>query len=309
MWKFVLKRLLALIPVLFGVTLLVFLILSFAPGDPARTILGAEATEEQINHLREEMGLNDNVFVQYARYIIKGVSGDLGTSYKTRLPVVTEIVSRFPYTLRLVVVGMIIAIIIALPLGVIAGVKQNSLFDRLSMVLSLLGISLPTFWVGLLCILLFSVTLGWLPSGGNDSLKDMILPTLTISLCSLAGIARTTRSSMLEVIRADYIRTARGKGISQAKVVIRHALQNAMIPTLTVAGLQICNMIAGTVLVENIFSWPGIGRLLVTSIQERDIPLVLGCIIVFTICFTIINLVVDILYGVIDPRIKAQYKK
>lgn len=308
MWKFYLKRLLALIPVLLGVTLLVFIILSFAPGDPARTILGLEATDESVEQLREEMGLNDSVFVQYARYIFNAIQGDMGTSYKSGLPVSTEIASRFPNTLQLAVWGIIVALVIALPLGILAAIKQNSFFDGFSMVLALLGVSLPTFWLGLLAILLFSVKLQWLPSTGKEGPFSVILPVLAMSLSCLAGIARTTRSSMLEVIRSDYIRTARSKGLPKRKIIFKHALQNAMIPTLTVAGLQVCTMISGTVLVEQIFAWPGIGRLLVAAIQDRDTPLILGCIIVFTICFTLINLIVDVLYGVLDPRIKAQYK-
>jgi len=232
----------------------------------------------------------------------------MGTSYKSGLPVSTEIASRFPNTLQLAVWGIIVALVIALPLGILAAIKQNSFFDGFSMVLALLGVSLPTFWLGLLAILLFSVKLQWLPSTGKEGPFSVILPVLAMSLSCLAGIARTTRSSMLEVIRSDYIRTARSKGLPKRKIIFKHALQNAMIPTLTVAGLQVCTMISGTVLVEQIFAWPGIGRLLVAAIQDRDTPLILGCIIVFTICFTLINLIVDVLYGVLDPRIKAQYK-
>lgn len=308
MWKFYLKRIFALIPVLLGVTFLVYVILSFAPGDPARTILGLEATDESVAQLREKMGLNDSVFVQYFRYIFNAIQGDMGTSYKSGLPVSTEIASRFPNTLQLALWGIVVALVIALPLGILAAIKQNSFFDGFSMVLALLGVSLPTFWLGLLAILLFSVKLQWLPSTGKEGPFSVILPVLAMSLSCLAGIARTTRSSMLEVIRSDYIRTARSKGLPKRKIIFKHALQNAMIPTLTVAGLQVCTMISGTVLVEQIFAWPGIGRLLVAAIQDRDTPLILGCIVVFTICFTLINLIVDVLYGVFDPRIKAQYK-
>ncbi|MDD4429960.1 MAG: ABC transporter permease [Bacteroidales bacterium] len=309
MWKFVAKRILALIPVLLCVTFLLFVVLSLAPGDPARLILGLEATEEHVEQKREEMGLNDPIGVQYARYINNLLKGDMGTSYKNGVEVSKEISERFPFTLRLALSGICVALIIALPLGIMAAVKQNSFFDSFSMVLALLGISLPTFWLGLLGILLFSVALQWLPSGGVGGIKSAILPVLAMSMSCLAGIARTTRSSMLEVIRSDYIRTARAKGLGYTTVIVRHALRNALIPTLTVVGLQVCTMISATVLVESIFSWPGIGRLLVTSINDRDMPLVLGCIIVFTVCFSIINLTIDLLYGVVDPRIKAQYKK
>ncbi len=309
MWKFIVKRILALIPVLLCVTFLLYVALSLAPGDPARTILGLEATEERVQQKREEMGLNDPVVIQYLRYLSKLVKGDMGTSYKNGVDVATEIAGRFPFTLRLAISGICVALVIALPLGIMAAVKQNSFFDSFSMALALLGISLPTFWLGLLGILLFSVTLHWLPSGGVGGIESAILPVLAMSMSCLAGIARTTRSSMLEVIRSDYIRTARAKGLNKSKIITRHALKNAMIPTLTVAGLQICTMLSATVLVESIFSWPGIGRLLVTSINDRDMPIILGCIIVFTVCFSIVNLIIDLLYGAFDPRIKAQYKK
>lgn len=309
MWKFIVKRILALIPVLLCVTFLLYVALSLAPGDPARTILGLEATEERVQQKREEMGLNDPVVIQYLRYLSKLVKGDMGTSYKNGVDVATEIAGRFPFTLRLAISGICVALVIALPLGIMAAVKQNSFFDSFSMALALLGISLPTFWLGLLGILLFSVTLHWLPSGGVGGIESAILPVFAMSMSCLAGIARTTRSSMLEVIRSDYIRTARAKGLNKSKIITRHALKNAMIPTLTVAGLQICTMLSATVLVESIFSWPGIGRLLVTSINDRDMPIILGCIIVFTVCFSIVNLIIDLLYGAFDPRIKAQYKK
>lgn len=253
MWKFIVKRILALIPVLLCVTFLLYVALSLAPGDPARTILGLEATEERVQQKREEMGLNDPVVIQYLRYLSKLVKGDMGTSYKNGVDVATEIAGRFPFTLRLAISGICVALVIALPLGIMAAVKQNSFFDSFSMALALLGISLPTFWLGLLGILLFSVTLHWLPSGGVGGIESAILPVLAMSMSCLAGIARTTRSSMLEVIRSDYIRTARAKGLNKSKIITRHALKNAMIPTLTVAGLQICTMLSATVLVESIF--------------------------------------------------------
>ncbi len=310
MWKFVLKRLLALIPVLLGVTFLVFCILSAAPGDPARTILGLEASEESVEALRESMGLNKPVIIQYFHYLAGILHGDFGTSWVSRHPVTEELWACVPYTFALAGVGLLLTILFALPLGIVAGVKQNSIFDNLSMALASLGLSLPTFWLGLLCILLFSVKLKWLPSSGTkQGIICIIMPAMALSIQCLAGVARTTRSSMLEVIRSDYIRTARSKGIQKKTVIFKHALRNAMIPTLTVMGLQLCNMISGAVLVENIFAWPGIGRLLVQSINARNIPMVLGCIIVFTVSFSIINLIVDLLYAAFDPRIKAQYKK
>ncbi len=309
MWKFVIRRIIALIPVLLGVILLVYLILSAAPGDPARTILGLEASEESVEALRESMGLNKPVIVQYFDYLRKIIQGDFGTSWVSRHPVKEELAACIPFTFVLAGVGLLLTILFALPLGILAGTKQNSIFDNISMALASLGLSLPTFWLGLLLILLLSVKLGWLPSSGTkEGILNLIMPASALTIQGLAGVARTSRSSMLEVIRSDFIRTAKSKGISKTKVILRHALRNAMIPTLTVMGLQLCNMISGAVLVENIFAWPGIGRLLVQSIQARDIPMVLGCIVVFTLSFSIINLVVDLLYAVFDPRIKAQYK-
>ena len=310
MWKFVYKRLIALIPVLLGVTLLVYCILSAAPGDPARTILGLEASAEAVAQLREEMGLNKPVIVQYFNYILNILRGDFGRSWVSNHPVVEELGACLPYTLALAACGLGLTLLFALPLGVLAGVKQNSLLDNISMALASLGQSLPTFWLGLICILFFSVKMRWLPSSGTqDGWVCIIMPAMALSLQGLAGVARTSRSSMLEVIRSDYVRTARSKGLSKKTVITKHALQNAMIPTLTVMGLQLCYMISNAVLVENIFAWPGIGRLLVQSINNRDIPMVLGCITVFAFSFSIINLAVDLLYGVFDPRIKAQYKR
>ncbi|HIQ93214.1 MAG TPA: ABC transporter permease [Candidatus Copromonas avistercoris] len=309
MIKFIIKRLVALIPVLIGVSLLVFFILDLAPGDPAKTILGEQARPEDIAALREEMGLDDPFFVRYGRYMWDLVHGDLGTSYKTRDPVGEEVWARLPNTFKLAATSTIIAIILALPLGVIAAIKQNTLFDGVSMFISLLGISIPIFWFGLLLILLFSVTLGWFPvSGADQGLKSLVLPSLALGFQHMAAIARTTRSSMLEQIRQDYIRTVRAKGLPEGEVITKHALRNALIPTTTVIGLQMGGMLGGSVLTESVFAWPGIGRYMVQSIQGRDIPSVMGCIIIFAISFALINLLVDLIYGFIDPRIKAQYK-
>ena len=308
MWKFIAKRLVSMIPVLLGVTLIIYLIMSMAPGDPAKVILGEQATPEQIAELREEMGLNDPVLVQYGRYISGLVRGDMGESYNSGLPCQVEIFARFPNTLRLATVAVTISVILALPLGVLAAVKQNTLFDGISMVIALIGISMPVFWLGLLLILAFSLNLGWFPSSGSEGLKSMVLPAITLGFNHMASIARITRSSMLEVIRQDYIRTARAKGVSEKNVITKHALKNALIPTITVVGLQIGAMLGGSVMTESVFAWPGIGRLMVQSINKRDIPMVLGWVIMFSVSFSIINLIVDILYGFVDPRIKSQYK-
>lgn len=307
MWKFIIKRIIALIPVVLGATLLVFLILSMAPGDPAKVILGVEATPEQVEELREEMGLNDPVLVQYVRYMFNLCKGDMGTSYKTGKPVTVEIGARLPHTIRLSFVAILVSIVLAVPLGIIAAIKQNTLFDAVAMFISLVGTSMPVFWLGMLLILLFSLKLGWFPVFGADEPSSIVLPSLALGLLSMASIARTTRSSMLEVIRQDYIRTARSKGLSEKVVIRKHALKNAMIPMITIIGLQIGMLLAGSILTETVFAWPGIGRLMIQSILNRDTPTILGCIIVFSVSFSIVNLFVDLIYGFVDPRMKTQY--
>ena len=308
MWKFIIKRLIMMIPVLIGVTLIVFMILHFAPGDPAKVILGEQATPEQIAELREQMGLNDPALLQYGRYVINLVQGDMGMSYKTKGPVSAEVFNRFPNTIQLTAAAMLIAIVVAIPLGVVAAVKQNTLFDGISMIVALIGVSMPIFWLGLLLILLFSLKLGWFPVSGKNGFKSLVLPAVALGFNHMASIARTTRSSMLETIRADYIRTVRAKGVAYNVVIRKHALKNALIPTITVIGLQIGFMLGGSVLTEPVFAWPGVGRLMVDSIQGRDIPMVMGCIILVCATFSLVNLIVDLLYGFVDPRIKSQYK-
>lgn len=307
MVKYVIKRLLALIPVVIGVTFLVFMIMQLAPGDAAKLILGESATQEQVEELREEMGLNDPAIMQYGRYMVNFVQGDLGTSYSTKRPVAEEVFARFPYTLNLSVVAGVISIILAIPLGILAAVKQNTWFDNISKILSLIGVSMPIFWLALLLVLCFSLKLGWLPVQGAESWKSYILPAISLGFMNMAAIARTTRSSMLETIRQDYIRTARAKGVSRRQVIMKHAFKNALIPTITVCGIQLGQLLGGSVLTETVFAWPGIGRLLVQSINARDVPMVLGCIIVMTVCFSVVNLLIDLLYGFVDPRIRSMY--
>ncbi len=296
-----------LVPVLFGVTFLVFAIISLTPGDVAAMMLGQGATNESVAALRLEMGLDDPLIVQYGRYLGDLLSGDMGTSYATRKPVVDEIMSRFPNTLKLAFFSILVSIAISIPIGIISAVKQYSLLDNLGMVFALIGISMPSFWLGLILIIVFSLTLGWFPSGGADQIKSIVLPALTLGVASTASIARTTRSSMLEVIRQDFIRTAKAKGLGNMVVILKHALKNALIPTLTVIGLEFGELLGGAILTETVFSWPGIGRLMVESIQRKDTPMVLGCIIVFSVAFSVVNLLIDILYAFIDPRIKTTY--
>ena len=308
MFRYIRNRLLMLIPVILGVTFLVFYIMSFSPGDPAAIILGDNASAESIAQLQEELGLNEPVIVQYANYMKKCITGDLGESYATGRDVFQEVMSRLPNTFALTFWAMVVAIIVSIPIGIISATKQYSLMDSISMIAALIGVSMPNFWFGLLLIMIFSLHLGWLPSGGASSYISLIMPAITVGVSCAANITRTTRSSMLDVIRQDYIRTAKAKGVNKRKVVRKHALRNALIPVITVIGLQFGNLLGGAVLTETVFSWPGIGRLIVDAIKAKDTPMVLGCLIVFAVCFSIVNLLVDILYGYIDPRIKAEYE-
>lgn len=305
--RYIFKRNVMLVPVLLGVTFLVYLIISLTPGDVAAMMLGQGATQESVAALRHDMGLNDPIIVQYGRYLGRLLHGDMGLSYATQKPVIEEILSRFPNTLALAFCSILVSIAISIPVGVISAVKQYSLVDNLGMVLALIGISMPSFWLGLILIIVFALGLGWFPSGGADHLRSIVLPALTLGVASTASIARTTRSSMLEVIRQDYIRTAKAKGLGNVSVILKHALRNALIPTLTVIGLEFGELLGGAILTETVFSWPGIGRLMVESIQRKDTPMVLGCIIVFSIAFSVVNLLIDILYAFVDPRIKTSY--
>lgn len=309
MHKYILRRLLLLIPVMIGVSLIVFTMMYFTPGDPARIMLGESAPEEDVQRMREELGLNDPFFVQYFRYVKNAVvDRDLGRSYVTKRPVFSEIASRFPNTLKLAAIGVFIAVLIGVPVGIISATRQYSVFDNVAMVFALIGVSMPNFWQGLLLILLFSIKLQWLPSSGFDTLKHMILPGITIGTSSAAIITRMTRSSMLEVVRQDYIRTARAKGQAESIVINQHALKNALIPVVTVIGLQFGYLLGGAVLTESIFGITGVGRLMVDSIKSRDMLVVQGGVLFIAVTFSIVNLFVDILYAYIDPRIKSQYK-
>ena len=308
MYKYILKRLLTLIPVILGVVLIIFLIMDLTPGDPARMVLGNMASEEALDAFREEQGLNDPLLVRYVRYVLDLCRGDLGNSYKTNRSVMTELMDRFPATIQLAVASIFFALVVSVPIGIVSAVKQNSVFDNVGMVVALLGIAMPAFWLGLILIIAFSLNLNWLPSGGYGTWQDLILPAFTAGAACAANIARITRSSMLEIIRQDYMRTARAKGVSKTKVVLHHGMKNCWIPVITVAGLQFGTLLGGIVIIENVFAWPGVGNFLLTSITSKDTPCVLGSIVLFTVVFSIVNLIVDIIYAFVDPRIKAQYK-
>lgn len=308
MRKYIFKRILMLIPVILGVSFLVFTIMALTPGDPAQLILGESAPKEAILKLRQDMGLNDPFLVQYFKFIKNAIMGDFGRSYTTGREVFNEIFSRFPNTMLLAVAGVVISVLIGIPVGIISATKQYTFIDSFSMVAALLGVSMPNFWLGLMLILTFSVNLGLLPSGGFDSLKSLILPAFTLGVGSAAIVTRMTRSSMLEVIRQDYIRTARAKGVTEKKVINKHALKNALIPVITVVGLQVGNLLGGAVLTETVYSWPGVGRMMVDAIRQKDTPTVLATVIFLATVFSVVNLIVDILYAYVDPRIKSQYK-
>lgn len=308
MLRFIIRRLLLMIPVLLGVSFIVFTIMSFTPGDPVEMYLGDNYTEEAYNALNEKLGLDKPFPVRYASFVANAVQGDFGISFSTGKDVGAEIAARLPNSIILGFVAIAFAVVVGVPLGTISAVKQYSALDSLSMLFALILVSMPNFWLGLMLILVFAARLGWLPSSGFSGFASLILPAITLGASSLATITRMTRSSMLETIRQDYIRTARAKGVREHTVIVKHALRNAMIPITTTVGLQFGFALGGAVLVETVFAWPGIGRLLVDCIKLRDTPVVTAIVLILAALFTIINLGTDVLYAYFDPRIKAQYK-
>lgn len=308
MLKYILKRILMFVPVLLAVTFIVYMILSFTPGDPAEMAAGSDATKEVIEEVRKNLGLDKPVLVQYFHYMLGLIQGDFGTSYYSGQPVSIELFARIPQTLKLASCALIVMLVIAIPIGVISATHQYSAVDYGSTVFALTGVAMPNFWLGLLLIIVFALNLRILPSGGSTGFSSIILPAITLGFTSAATIMRTTRSSMLEVIRQDYIRTAYAKGVSSGAVTIRHALRNALMPIVTTVGLSFGNMLGGSTVIETVFSWPGLGRLVVDSIQRKDTPSVLGCLIVFCTIYSVVNLIVDLLYGFLDPRVKAMYQ-
>lgn len=309
MVKYIAKRVFMMIPVLLGVILLVFFIMNLASGNAVLLILGENATEEAVAVKTRELGLDRPILVRYAAYVADLVRGDMGTSYFSSRSVAEEVLSRFPATLKLAVVSAIISTLLAIPLGIFAAVRQNTLFDNFSMILSLVGNSMPAFWLALMLMMLFAEKLGWLPAQGmNNGWRSYVLPAVSIGFINMAAIARTTRSTMLETVRQDYIRTARAKGVDEEAVVMDHAFPNALIPTITVIGVQFGNLLGGAILVETVFAWPGLGRLMVQSVNNRDVPLVLGCIVILSISYSVVNLLVDLVYGFVDPRVRSMYK-
>jgi ABC-type dipeptide/oligopeptide/nickel transport system permease component len=332
LFSYIVKRLLWAIPTLFGVSLIVFFMVHLAPGDPALALLGDHANKESVEKLREDMGLNKPLYVQYGIFASKAIRGDFGNSFKSKQPVLDEFMERFPATMELALCAMILAVFLGIGAGIISAIKRYSIFDYGSMFIALAGVSMPVFWLGLVLIYFFSVSLDILPVSGRlgyefsidhvtgfylidallandmdafwDALKHLLLPSIALGTIPMAIIARMTRSSMIEVMKEDYIRTARAKGCSMFQVVMVHALRNAMMPVITVIGLMLGTLFAGAILTETTFSWPGIGKWIVNAVYQRDFPIIQSSTLIIASMFIAVNLVVDLLYALINPKIR-----
>ncbi|OFX30022.1 MAG: peptide ABC transporter permease [Armatimonadetes bacterium RBG_16_67_12] len=303
MWAYIVKRLLLTLPVIFGVAFVVFAMVRVIPGDPAQIIAGETATKDFVEAVRKDLGLDRPLLQQFASFMGNLLRGDFGRSIRSRAPVTIELAARIPNTLTLTFAGLLVAVVVGVGAGIVSAVRPYSFVDTAVMIVALAGLSMPVFWSGLMLILIFAVRLGWLPAVGTGSLAHLVLPAVTLGMATAAIIARMTRSSMLEVLRSDYIRTARAKGVGEPTVVNRHAFRNALIPVITVVGLQMGTLLSGAVLTESVFAWPGVGRLLVEGILTRDYPIVQAAVLVVALAFVVVNLVVDVLYAVVDPRI------
>ncbi len=308
MTRYLLRRLIYLIPVWLGISLVAFGLANLTPGDPARLMLqrdlGRQPTGEEVARARDELRLDAPILVRYVRWLGNAVTGDLGTSYRTGEPVMRALLDRFPNTLQIAALGLALAILVALPLGMMAAVWRNSPIDHLSRVLALFSAAMPSYWVAYLLILTFAVRWKVLPVAGQGTWRHLVLPSMTLGLASIASLMRLTRSEMLEVLGQDYIRTGRAKGLSARAVIVGHALRNALIPVLTVAGLRFAGLLGGAVIVETIFAWPGIGKFVLDSIFDRDYPIIQGFVIFMGSVFLAINLIVDLSYGMLDPRVR-----
>jgi peptide/nickel transport system permease protein len=305
MLRYFIRRLLLTIPVLVGVATLVFALIHFIPGDPAQAMLGEGASPADIAQLRERLGLDQPLLVQYASFLRGLLRGDLGVSLRNDQPVTQQILERMPATAELAFASMAVAVLIALPLGIVAAVWRGTFADFSAMTLSLIGISVPNFWLGPLLAIVFAVELGWLPVGGRGTFAHLVLPSVTLGAALAAILARMTRASLLEELREPYVLAARAKGVSRARAVLYHALRNSLIPIVTILGLQFGVVLTGAVITETIFAWPGIGRLLIQSISFRDYPLVQGCVLLIAVTYVGVNLVTDLTYGFLDPRIRV----
>ena len=316
MGRYLLRRLLLLVPVLLGVSVVVFLVLHLSPGDPAEIMLGSQASQADVARLRADLGLDEPLPLQYARWMAHVLQGDLGRSIRLRQPVLGEVLIRFRATLILTTTALFLSTVCGMALGVLSAARPRSLVDRLSTLGSIFGASMPSFWLGLVLMVCFSLWLGWLPASGMygahgtgglaDLLSHLALPAVTLAAASTTIIARLTRSTMLDILRQDFVRTARAKGLVERGVVLRHALRNALIPTVTVVGVQAGYLLGGAILTETVFAWPGVGTLMLQGILARDFPLVQGCVLVIALGFVLFNLAVDLLYAFLDPRIRYE---
>lgn len=306
MARFLLRRLLLTIPVLIGVATLVFALIHLVPGDPVQVMLGESASPQDVAQLRARLGLDRPLVAQYVAFGAGVLRGDLGTSLRTDQPVTAVILERMPATVELAGAAMLVALVVAIPLGIVAAARRDTPLDHACMSLALVGISMPTFWLGPLLAIVFSIWLGWFPVSGRGTLANLVLPAVTLGAPLAAMLARMTRASVLEELRELYVLAARARGASEARVVLAHALRNSLIPIVTVVGLQFGSVLTGAVITETIFAWPGVGRLLVQSIGARDYPAVQGCILFIAVTYVSMNLIVDVLYGVLDPRIRHE---
>jgi peptide/nickel transport system permease protein len=306
MARYLVRRLLLTIPVLFGVATLVFALIHLVPGDPAQSMLGEGATQEEVVKLRESLGLDDPLLAQYRTFLTGVVRGDFGTSFRYNTPVTTQILDRLPNTAMLALAAMLVAMLFAIPLGILAAVFRGTSIDHAAMAAALIGISMPNFWLGPLLAILFAVQLGWLPVSGTGSVWHLVLPAVTLGAALSAILARMTRASLLEELRELYVLAARARGLSRRRAVLRHAFRNSLIPIVTIIGLQFGAVLTGTIITETIFAWPGVGRLLIQAISFRDYPLVQGCILFISVTYVAMNLLTDLTYGFLDPRIRFE---
>ncbi|MCK5666498.1 MAG: ABC transporter permease [Thiotrichaceae bacterium] len=304
MLSFLFSRLLSTLTVVLGVITLIFLLIHMVPGDPVQAMLGETATPTDLESLRQALGLDQPLLTQWWLYMSNLLQGNLGDSLYSKEPIIDILIERFPATLELALAGLLVAVLLALPLGSIAALRKDSIYDNGAMMFSLLGVSIPNFWLGPMLILLFSLTLGWLPVSGREGPLSLVLPAITLGTALAAILARMVRATLLEVLNEDYIRTARAKGLRESAIIIHHALRNASLPIITILGLQLGTLLGGAVITEIIFAWPGIGQLTIESIERRDYPLVQACILVISLSYVLVNTLTDILYAWLDPRVR-----
>lgn len=309
MKSFIINRILSGIVVIFGISIFSFLLIHLIPGDPVKIMLGINATPDQVEKLNHHLGLDKPLLVQYAQYITNIFQGDFGTSLKTGRPVLTEILDRFPETVKLAMFGLFIAIGLGISMGILAAKFKDSMIDKLCTWFATLGVSIPSFWLGILLVMVFSVKLGWFPIANGTGLQDLVLPAVTLGVVASTMIMRLTRNGMVEVLSNDYIRTARAKGLDEHIILIRHSLRNVLIPVVTVVGLQLAALLGGTVIIEQVFNWPGLGTLAIGGIMSRDFPLIQGIILFMGVVYVTINILVDVLYSLIDPRVEVGIKE